>query len=424
MTETTTYDVAVIGGGPGGSSVATHLARTGLRVGLFEREVFPRFHVGESLMPAVMVMLERLGVRERVETTGFQIKYGAQFLQQETGLETTFYFQPGRAWPVYSYQVPRAEFDTLLLDNARQSGVSVHQPAPVASVDFDTTGATLVVEEGGARRTVRARFVVDASGRDGFLATRLGRRQRIPNLGKVALFGHFKGAERLSGKEEGNIRVYLFDDGWFWWIPLAGDVTSVGAVLHAKTMKAWEGSPEACFAEMIRRCTGVAEGLKHAQLITPVHRAANFAYKTRPIVGDRFLMIGDAVAFVDPIFSGGVYIAMRTAELAAESITEAFARDRFTARYFSRYERRVWSGLKPFFKFIHKYYEPGFIELFMKPKNVLGSVDSVLNVLSGGSFLKMTWRTRFGLLFLFNAARMNTWRRKRAGKPIESKLEW
>jgi flavin-dependent dehydrogenase len=325
---------------------------------------------------------------------------------------------------VYSYQVPRAEFDTVLLDNARQQGVTIHQPAPVASIDFDSTGATLVVEEDGTQRTVRARFVVDASGRDGFLATRLGRRQRIPNLGKVALFGHFKGADRLSGKEEGNIRVYLFDDGWFWWIPLAGDVTSVGAVLHARTMRAWEGSPEECFAEMIRRCTGVAEGLEHAQLVTPVHRAANFAYKTRPIVGDRFLMVGDAVAFVDPIFSGGVYIAMRTAELAAESITEAFAKNRFTARYFARYERRVWSGLKPFFKFIHKYYEPGFIDLFMKPKNVLGSVDAVLNVLSGGSFLKMTWKTRFSLTFLFNAARMNTWRRKRAGKPIESKLEW
>ena len=189
MTETLTYDVAVIGGGREARQWQRNLARAGLRVGLFEREVFPRFHVGESLMPAVMVMLERLGVRERVETTGFQIKYGAQFLQQETGLETTFYFQPGRAWPVYSYQVPRAEFDTLLLDNARQQGVAIHQPAPVASVDFDDTGATLVVDEGRGQRTVRARFVVDASGRDGFLATRLGRRQRIPNLGKVALFG-------------------------------------------------------------------------------------------------------------------------------------------------------------------------------------------------------------------------------------------
>lgn len=424
MTESTTYDVAVIGGGPGGSSVATHLARGGLRVGLFEREVFPRFHVGESLMPATMVMLERLGVRERVETTGFQIKYGAAFFQQETGADMTFYFQDGRPWPMYAYQVPRAEFDTLLLDNARQHGVQVHQPASVASVDFDAEGATLTVEEGGQARPVRARFVVDASGRDGFLATRLGRRTRIPNLGKVALFAHFKGAARMSGKEEGNIRIYVFEDGWFWWIPLAHDVTSVGAVLHARTLRAWEGSPEDCFAEMIRRCTGVAENLTRATLVTPVHRAANFAYKTRPIVGDRFLMVGDAVAFVDPIFSGGVYIAMRTAELAAESITQAFATNRFRTRHFARYERKVWAGLKPFFKFIHKYYEPAFMDLFMQPKNVFGAVDAVLNVLSGGSFLKMTWKTRLGLAVVFNAARMNTWRWRRAGKPVESRLDW
>lgn len=424
MTVASTYDVVVIGGGPGGSSAATYLVRAGLKVALVERETFPRFHVGESLMPATMVMLERLGVREQVEKCGFQIKYGAQFFDQASGSNTTFYFQPDRPWPNYAYQVPRAEFDTLLLDNARRHGAEIYQPAAVESAEFDAEGATLMVDAEGAQHTMRARFVVDASGRDGFLATRMGRRKRIPNLGKVALFTHFRGADRMSGQEEGNIRIYIFDDGWFWWIPLADDVTSVGAVLHAKTLRAWQGTPEECYAEMIRRCTGVAAGLTRAERVLPVHTAANFAYMNGPIVGDRFLMVGDAVAFVDPIFSGGVYIAMRSAELAAEAITAAFARNRFRARHFRGYERKIWAGVAPFFKFIHKYYEPAFVELFMRPKNRFGTVNGVLNVLSGGSFLKMTWRTRLSLRALFWFVFLNSWRLRRAGKAVESRLEW
>lgn len=424
MSTPLTYDVAVIGGGPAGSGVATHLARAGLRVAVFEREVFPRLHVGESLMPAAMLLLDRLGVRERIEGSGFQIKYGAEFHDHESDLSTTFYFLPGQAWPNYSYQVPRAEFDTILLDHARGQGVAIHQPARVESVDFDRDGATVVASVEGRSLTARVKFLVDATGRDGFLANRLGRRTQIPNLGKVALFAHWRGATRLSGKEEGNIRIYTADGGWFWWIPLAHDMTSVGAVMHGRTVKAWPGTPEELYADMIRRCPRVAEGLAPATRATEVHRVANFSYQTRPIVGDRFLMVGDAITFVDPIFSGGVFIALWTAELAAAEIVRAFADGRFVARRFAGYERRVWRGVAPLFKFIHKYYEPAFIDIFMKPKDVLGVVRGVLNVLSGGSFLRMTFRTRFALAFLFTITRIRTWVRRRAGLPVESRLEW
>jgi flavin-dependent dehydrogenase len=420
----TVSDVAVIGGGPGGSTVATHLTRGGLSVALFEREVFPRFKVGESLVPATMLLLERLGVLERVERGGYQIKYGATFHDQESGLGHTFYFLKGMPWPNWTYNVPRADFDALLLDHSRKQGVAVHQPASVMGVAFDADGVSLDVDSGGDRFTHRARFLVDASGRDGFLAGRLGRRTRVPNLGKVALFAHYRGGARFPGIEEGNVRVYLFDGGWFWWIPMSNDVTSVGAVLHARVVREHAGSPEALFAQMVQRCRMVRDHLGNAERVTPIHRAANFAYTNAPVVGDRFLAVGDAIAFVDPIFSGGVFIAIRTGELAAEAILGAFADGRFAARRFAAYERRVWAGLTPFFKFIHKYYEPAFLDLFLRPRDVLGMVRAVLNVLSGGSFIRMPLRVRVSLALLFGLARLRAWSRRRSGQSVESRLEW
>ena len=391
---------------------------------LFERDVFPRFHVGESLMPATMLLLEQMGVRREIEAHGFQIKYGATFFDEENGLDRSFYFLPGQAWPNYAYQVPRAEFDTLLLDYARRAGATIFQPASVEAADFDRDGVTVRVGGAGAPETVRAKMLVDASGRSSFIATRMGERHRRPNLGKVALFAHFRGADRLSGKDEGNIRIYVFHDGWFWWIPLANDTTSVGAVMHARTARAWDGTPEELYARMIARCPAVAAGLTRAARITEVHREANFAYVNRPLVGDRFVAVGDAITFVDPIFSGGVYIALRTGQLAAESILSAFRAGRFSARHFGSYQRRVERGVAPLFKFMHKYYEPAFFDLLMHPRSVGGIYEAVLNVLSGGSFIRFRWRTRLSLALLFAIARVNVWVRRRSGRSVESRLEW
>jgi flavin-dependent dehydrogenase len=418
------FDVVVVGGGPGGTSAATFLADAGLRVALFERERFPRFHVGESLMPATMLLLEQLGVRAAMEERGFQLKYGASFHDEETGGAQTFYFLPGQPWPNYSYQVPRAEFDTVLLEHAKKRGVMVYQPASVETTEFDADGVTVTAStEIGALRA-RAAMLVDATGRDALVASRYGQRRRIPNLGKVALFAHFKGAARQSGLDEGNIRIYVMREGWFWWIPLKGELTSVGAVCHARTVKAWTGELEALFGAMIARSPGVSAALAGAVRVTAVHRQANFAYDNSPVVGDRFVAVGDAVAFVDPIFSGGVYIALRTGQLAAAAITEAFRAGDFSARRFAAYERRVRAGLAPLFKFIHKYYEPAFFDLFMRPRNHFGIYEAVLNVLSGGNWVTSPLRLRLALRILYGLTRLNGWLRRRAGLPIESRLEW
>jgi flavin-dependent dehydrogenase len=424
MTGAIRCDVAVVGGGPGGAAAAGFLARAGHRVTLVERESFPRFHIGESLLPATLPLLGRLGALDRVAAHGFQVKYGATFHDQESGREHSFYFLRGKPWPHYSFQVPRADFDRLLLEHARDLGVDVRQPATAAGVAFDADGVSVDVEDGRGRSRVRARVLIDASGRDGFLASRTGRRERVPNLGKVALFAHFRNAVRARGIEEGNIRIYVFAEGWFWWIPFAGDVTSVGCVLHARTARGWGGATESLFEAMIARCPRVADGLRAAEQVPPVRTAANFAYVNRPMTGDRFLCVGDAVAFVDPIFSGGVHVALQSGEMAALAVARALADGRFEAGRFRDYERAFWRGVTPFFRMIHRYYEPAFLELFLTPRNYFGMVDAVLSVLAGGVFVSMPWRTRLSLELLFTLARIKVWAARRAGRAAESRLEW
>ena len=194
--------------------------------------------------------------------------------------------------------------------------------------------------------------------------------------------------------------------------------------MHARTVRAWTGAADDLYASMIARCAPIAAGLAHAERVGAIHREANFAYVNTPVVGDRFVAVGDAVTFVDPIFSGGVYIALRTGQLAAQAILRAFADGRFEARGFHAYQRQAERGVAPLFKFIHKYYEPVFFDLFMHPRRLFGMYEAVLNVLSGGSFIRFRVRTRLSLAVLFVIARISTWLSRRAGRPVESRLEW
>ncbi|HUG37972.1 MAG TPA: tryptophan 7-halogenase, partial [Candidatus Limnocylindrales bacterium] len=289
---------------------------------------------------------------------------------------------------------------------------------------FDAEGVTVQVADGQESRDLRARFLVDASGRDGFLASRHGRRQPIPGLGKVAAFAHFRGTRRWTGREEGNLRIVTFDDGWFWWIPFAGDVTSVGCVMHARTVQGREGAIGALFDAMVARCPRIGEWLAGAERITPVHTAANFSYLTEPVVGDRFLCVGDTVQFVDPIFSTGVYVAMASAEMAAAEIARAFRDQRFEAARFAGYERRIRKGMQPFLRFIWSFYDPSFMEMFLRPRKAAGMLDAVTGILAGGAFRAMPWRMRLSLTLFFSVVRFNRWTRRRKGRAIASRLEW
>jgi len=419
------YDVLVVGGGPGGSSAATFLSRGGLRVALAEREAFPRFHVGESLLPANMPVLERLGVLDAVKARGFLVKYGAYFHDQDMDLGYQFFFREGKPWPSYTYEVQRGEFDKILLDHAaRQPNVTLLQPATVERVAFDDAGVTATVAEGAGSREIRARFLVDASGRDAFIATRHGRRRPIEGLGKVALFAHFQGGKRWPGKEAGNIRIFSFEPGWFWYIPFHNGTSSVGCVLHARTVRGREGNLEQLYESMIARCRGLVDALDGAPRITPVHSAANFSYQTEPAVGDRFVCVGDAIAFLDPIFSSGVYLATQSAELSSAEILKAFRENRFEARRFRAYQKAIRRGMQPFQRFIRNFYDPSFTEMFLKPREYAGMVDGVTGVLAGGAFLRMSLRMRLSLEVFFTIVRINRWVRRRRGLATESRFKW
>jgi 2-polyprenyl-6-methoxyphenol hydroxylase-like FAD-dependent oxidoreductase len=418
-------DVLVIGAGPGGTTTATFLAQGGLRVALVEREAFPRFKVGESLIPTCMDICKRLGVLDRVLGHGFQLKYGATFHDQELDLETTFDFRPGRPWPSFTLDVHRAEFDQILLEHAvSHPGVTLHQPATVEKVAFDADGVTARLSDREGERELRASFVVDASGRDAFLAARQGQRKPRPGLGKVAIYAYFRGARRFPGRSEGNVRLYIFPEGWFWYIPLARNETSVGCVLHQRVVKARRGTLQQLFDEMVERCAKISENLQGAERVTELYTTSNFAYTIEPIIGDRFLCVGDAVAFVDPIFSPGVFLAMQTGELAAGAIQRAFRTGRLEARRFRGYERAVRRGTKPFERFIESYYDRAFLEVFMRPKNVLGVIPAVTGVLAGGSFGLLPKHLHASLWFFHQVVRLTRWANLRRGVVLESRLDW
>jgi flavin-dependent dehydrogenase len=419
------YDVLVVGGGPGGSSAATFLARGGLRVALAEREAFPRFHVGESLLPANMPVLDRLGVLDAVKARGFLVKYGAYFHDQDLDLGYQFFFREGKPWPSYTYEVQRGEFDKILLDHAAaQPNVTLLQPATVERVAFDEDGVTATVAEAAGPREVRARFLVDASGRDAFIATRHGKRRPVEGLGKVALFAHFRGGKRWPGKEAGNIRIFSFEPGWFWYIPFHNGTSSVGCVLHARTVRGHERDLEQLYHSLIARCRGLAEALDGAPRITAVHSAANFSYQTEPAIGDRFVCVGDAIAFLDPIFSSGVYLATQSAELSSVEILKAFRENRFEARRFAGYQKAIRRGMRPFQRFIRNFYDPSFTEMFLNPREYAGMVDGVTGVLAGGAFLRMSLRMRLSLEVFFTIVRINRWVRRRRGLNTESRFKW
>lgn len=380
--------VVVIGGGPGGSTAATLLARDGFRVTLLEKAAHPRFHIGESLLPANLTLLDRLGVRDAVEKIGIK-KWGVEFNSPNHPQSSSVEFAD--AWDKtmpYSFQVRRSEFDEILFHNAAAAGVMAVENTAVTQVHFDPDGVRVDVKDAvGNASTLNADFVVDASGRDTFLASRLKLKQKNAKHNSVAIFGHFTHAERLPGKREGDISIFWFDHGWIWLIPLSDGATSVGAVCWPHYLASREKSLKDFFMDTLAMNTRLADRLKHATLIDDlVHAAGNYCYSSSRATGERYLLVGDAFAFVDPVFSSGVYLAMHNAFDAASTVATCLRQPGAAKAAMARYEKRVRQGPTEFSWFIYRVTNPIVRELFMAPRNLLRAKEAVLSVLAGHIF--------------------------------------
>jgi flavin-dependent dehydrogenase len=425
-------DVLVIGGGPAGSTAAALLAEKGHSVVLLEKAHHPRFHIGESLLPANLPLFERLGVAEQMRQIGM-VKRGAEFVSPWHAHRQVFHF--ANAWDKsmpYAYQVKRADFDHVLIRNAGLRGATVFEGCKVREVTFlpEAGGADVVARhDNGGEQRWRARFVVDASGRDTFIANKLKAKQRNPDHNSSALYAHFTGAVRNGGEAEGNITIFWFEHGWFWFIPLTDGVTSVGATVWPYYLKQRQGSLAEFFEQTIAMCPPLAERLAGAQRTTDVEATGNFSYVTDHTHGDNYVLLGDAFAFIDPVFSSGVMLAMQSAVEGAEAIDTVLREPARRAEALARFDKRVRHGPREFSWFIYRITSPTMRELFMGPRNLLRMEEALLSLLAGDIFGKTPiWRSLFAFKTLYYAMALMhprrsfaAWRRRRFNiRPVDA----
>jgi flavin-dependent dehydrogenase len=381
-------DVLVIGGGPAGSTAAALLAEKGWHVVLLEKDQHPRFHIGESLLPNNLPLFERLGVEQDIERIGV-VKHGAQFVSSILGKDETFYFNEAvKNDHPYAFQVRRSEFDHILLKNCAIKGAEVREQTRVTQVGF-RNGDNAVVRARNATGddlSWETPFVVDASGRDTFLANAFGTKVRNRLHNSAAIFAHFAGAETLPGRDAGNISVFWFDHGWFWMIPLRDGTMSVGAVCWPYYMASRKTDVQTFLLDTIALCPGVAQRLQHAKFISPVTATGNYSYQAKYPSGEKFILIGDAFAFVDPVFSSGVMLAMNSAFLGAEVVHDYLTNKRISKKRLRKYDRRVRHGVKMFSWFIYRVTTPAMCHMFMNPKNVFKVKSGLISLLAGDIF--------------------------------------
>ncbi len=383
------YDAAIIGGGPGGSTVATVLARAGRKVILFEREKFPRFHVGESMLPYSLPIWERLGVAEKIRNHGFQEKYGAYFWNDLTGgvRPVEFWDAENDKHPM-AYQVKRAEFDEILLRHAESCGAQVREETPVQEVLFEG-GRAVGLRVGGAAgvsEEIRARVVVDASGQDAFLSRRLGTRKFDSRLKRAALFAHYGAVPRPPGKQAGDILLPIAEGVWYWIIPFSDGTASVGAVFDPAVARESASSDlEARFEWLLARSKRMAGLLAGGKRISKVHAISDYSSSSAALRGDGYVLVGDAATFLDPVFSTGVFLAMAMGEKAGDAIDRALTRhERVDKSDLARYERESKKLVARFRRFVYGFYDPVFFEAFCSedPPEVMRK--AVTTVLAGG----------------------------------------
>jgi flavin-dependent dehydrogenase len=355
-------DVVVIGGGPAGSTCSTLLAQQGVAVELFERERFPRFHIGESLIPETYWVLDRLGMLPKMHRSHFVKKYSVQFVNAGGKLSAPFYFADNKPHECsQTWQVARSEFDQLMLDNAREHGVVAHEGVRVVDVLFEgerAVGVTVQLD-GGKRRDVRAKVVVDASGQAGLLQNRLRLRVWDPILNKGAIWTYVEGAYRDTGRDEGATMVLqtASRNGWFWYIPLHNNIVSVGVVAPFDYLFKNRNSYERTYEEEVERCPAVKERVSIGRRVTGYFATKDYSYRATRVAGDGWVMIGDAWGFLDPLYSSGVLLALRSGEMAADAIVEGLAGGDTSAAQLGKWGPLFNRGVDRMRRLVCEYYD-------------------------------------------------------------------
>ena len=410
-------DVLVIGGGPGGSTAAALLARRGYTVIALEKAHHPRFHIGESLLPMNLPVFERLGVLDKVRALGV-FKPGADFeADNERGYNTYAFARAIGQSPPHAYQVWRQDFDKMLYDHARECGADAREGHEVVQVEQRGPRESRldVKTDNGRSYGIQARYVVDASGRDAFLSAKKKLRRRNDQHQSAAIFGHYRGAERRAGEDAGNISIYSFEHGWMWMIPLPDGVMSVGAVCRPDYLKQRKGRTVEFLLDTLKLSPALWRRVEHAELIgNEVRVTGNYSYDSMQMGGPGWVLVGDAFAFLDPVFSSGVYLAMSGAEQAVDVVDCALREPASEMALLRRLEKRQRAGMARFSFFIYRFNGPVMQQMFHQPRNTWQLEQGVISMLAGDLFDTPLVLRKLGVFKLVYAISvLRDWRRSR-----------
>ncbi len=380
-------DVLVVGGGPGGSTVATLLQRLGRKVLLLEKDHHPRFHIGESLLPANLPIFDRLGVMEKVRALGV-VKRGADFPRGEDGYQTIHFSRALGDTPPHAFQVRRDEFDRMLFEHARENGVDAREGIKVERVE--NTGVGQVTAQAkqadGRLLAIRAKYLIDASGRDTLLGNQFKLKRKNERHQSAAIFAHYRGVQSRPDEDAGNISVYNFEHGWCWVIPLRDGITSIGAVCWPQYLKQRRGRTEEFLAATLARMPGLAKRMQGSERVSDISVTGNYSYACTRMGGPGWIMVGDAWAFVDPVFSSGVFLAMYGAERVAPMVDAILDDPSREAALQAALEKRLRRGIRVFTWFIYRFGSPAMRELFANPGNQFQIEQGVVSMLAGDVF--------------------------------------
>jgi flavin-dependent dehydrogenase len=395
------FDVIVAGGGPGGCSASTYLARAGKRVLVLEKEVFPRFHIGESLLPYNVAIFREIGVLPALEAAGFPRKLAAEFYLGNGSRSNRFLFRASRfARESSAFSVERALFDHILLKHARGCGADVREGWVVLKTAANDGVVNIDARDpDGKTHQFRAKFLIDATGRNNLTGNQEGIRVIHPRLKKMAVFGHFTDVLLEKGEAAGDTIITRLENKWFWIIPVSATKTSVGLVMDRDELVGSHCAPPEIFQRWLEATPVVKKRMANAKLVGAMQTLSDFSYFNRRLVSPRTLRIGDAAGFMDPIFSAGVYLAMWSGKLASEVIRKALDRGDDGARDALKFERRVRDGMQFYWQMVEYYYTTPFMELFLQPSSHAGLLEAINAVLAGE--LEGGWKFRWRLRYFF-----------------------